>query len=164
MAGPVTAEVRAMDPGVPIYSVRTMDELLSHSLARRRLAMATIGAFAAFALILAAVGVYGVISYLVSQGTREIGIRMALGAGTRTILGLVVKQGMGLAAVGIVLGLGGALALTHLMSKLLYGVSARDTITFGVTAVLLAIVAFAASIIPARRAASVDPIEALRFE
>src|SRR5262249_20940691 len=123
-----------------------------------------VGAFALFAMLLAAVGVYGVMSYLVSQSTHDIGVRVALGAQTGSIVGLVVRQGMQLAGIGIVLGLAGAVGLTRLMASLLFGVSPRDLVTFGGVAFLLAAVALLATIIPASRATRVDPIVALRDE
>ena len=151
-----------MDAGVPVYDIRTMEERLHDSLARQRFATAMLGAFAAFALLLAAVGVYGVISYLVTQSTHDIGLRVALGAQPGHILGLVVRQGMTLAVVGIVAGLIGSAALTRLMAGLLFGVSATDIATFGAVAAILAAVVCAATLIPARRATSVDPMVALR--
>ena len=123
-----------------------------------------LGAFAAFALLLAAVGVYGVMSYLVSQSTHDIGVRIALGAQRANILGLVVRQGMELAAIGIAGGLTGALVLTRVMASLLFGVSATDAITFSTVAVILGAAAFTATVIPAHRATRVDPMVALREE
>ena len=141
-----------------------MQDRVYDSLARQRFATAMLGAFALFALILAAVGVYGVISYLVTQSTHDIGVRVALGAQAGQILGLVVRQGLALAAVGIAAGLIGAAVLTRLMSSLLFGVSATDALTFGAVAAILAAVVCAATIIPARRATGVDPMVALREE
>lgn len=164
LAGPVAREIRAADPDVPVYEIRTMQDLLYDSLARQRFASTMLGAFAIFALLLAAVGIYGVMSYLVSQGTHDIGVRVALGAQSGNILGLVVRQGMQLVAIGIVAGLAGALGLTRVMSSLLFGVSATDAFTFGAVAALLAVVALAATVIPARRATRVDPMVALREE
>jgi putative ABC transport system permease protein len=149
---------------VPVYDVRTMDDRLYDSLARQRFASAMLGAFAAFALLLAAVGVYGVMSYLVTQSTHDIGVRVALGAQPADILGLVVRQGLLLAAVGIAAGLIGSAALTRLMASLLFGVSATDALTFGSVAAILAAVVCAATMIPARRATGVDPMVALRDE
>jgi putative ABC transport system permease protein len=123
-----------------------------------------LGAFAAFALLLAAVGVFGVMSWLVSQTTHDMGVRLALGARPGNIVGLVVRQGMTLAAIGIVGGLLGALALTRVMTSLLFGVSATDAATFSAVAVMLAGVALAATVIPALRAAGVDPMVALRVD
>jgi predicted permease len=164
LANAIVHEIHAVDPGVPVYAIRTMEERLYDSLARQRFATTMLGAFAAFALILAAVGVYGVMSYLVTQSTHDIGLRLALGAQPGQILGLVVRQGMLLAAVGIVAGLIGSAALTRLMASLLFGVSSTDAVTFAAVAVTLAAVVFAATAIPARRATGVDPMVALREE
>jgi predicted permease len=163
-AGEIAHEIHAVDPNVAVYDVRTMQDRLHDSLARQRFAATMLGAFAAFALLLAAVGVYGVMSYLVSQSTHDIGVRIALGAQPGNILGLVLRHGMELAAVGIVGGLIGALALTRVMASLLFGVTATDALTFSSVAAILAVVAFAATVIPARRALTVDPTVALREE
>lgn len=164
IAGAVTGEIHAVDPDAVAYDVRTMQDRLSDSLARQRFAATMLSAFAAFALLLASVGIYGVMSYLVSQGTHDIGVRMALGARPRNILGLVARQGMTLAGAGIFAGLAGALALTRVMASLLFGVTTTDALTFSVVAVVLAAIAFAATMVPARRAVLVDPILALREE
>jgi predicted permease len=164
LANAIVREIHAVDAGVPVYDIRTMQERLYVSLARQRFATAMLGAFAAFALLLAAVGVYGVISYLVTQSTHDIGVRVALGAQPGHILGLVLRQGIALAVVGIVAGLIGSAALTRLMSSLLFGVSATDALTFGAVALILAAVVCAATVIPARRATGVDPMVALRDE
>jgi predicted permease len=164
LAGAITREVHAVDPNVVVYDVRTMQDRLYDSLARQRFATTMLGAFAAFALLLAAVGVYGVMSYLVSQGTHDIGVRMALGARPANILRLVTRQGMELAGIGIAGGLIGALALTRVMVGLLFGVSTTDAVTFSTVALILAAVALVATVIPARRAISIDPIVALREE
>jgi putative ABC transport system permease protein len=156
--------VREADPTLPIFAVRTMDEYLERTLTSKRLMMLVLALFASVALTLAAVGIYGVMSYAVAQRTSEIGIRMALGAHPRDVLRLVVGQGLILTIVGLVLGLGAAFVLTRLMTALLFGVSATDTMTFAGVAVLLAAVAFLACWIPARRAARVDPLVALRYE
>jgi predicted permease len=163
-AAAVMKEVHALDPNVPVYEVKTMEQLLSDSLARRRFAMVALGLFALVAMILAAVGIYGVISYSVTQRTREIGIRMALGASRGDVLRMIVRQGMLLAAVGLGLGLAGALGVTRLMESLLFGVGATDPLTFIGIAVLLGGVALVACYIPARRATKVDPMAALRYE
>jgi ABC-type antimicrobial peptide transport system permease subunit len=160
----VVREIHAVDPNVAVYGIRTMQDRLYDSLARQRFASTLLGAFAAFALLLAAVGIYGVMSYLVTQSTHDIGVRVALGARPGNIVGLVVRQGMELAVTGIVAGLAGAFALTRVMTSLLFGVSATDAVTFTAVAVLLAAVAFAATVIPARRATRVDPMVALREE
>jgi len=158
------AEIRALDPDLPIYNVRTMTDRVDESLARRRFAMLLLALFAALALGLAAVGIYGVIAYLVSQGTREIGIRMALGATPRRIQTLIVTQGLVLAVVGVTLGLAGALVMTRFMRTLLFGVGATDSLTFGAIALALTVVALVASWLPARRAARIDPMVSLRAE
>ena len=157
-------EIHAVDPNVVAYNIRTMQDRLYDSLARPRFSSTMLGAFAAFALVLAAVGIYGVLSYFVTQSTHDMGVRMAMGARPGNIVGLVLRHGLKLLAAGMVAGLAGAAALTRVMSSLLFGVSATDTLTFGVVAALLAAVAIGAMVIPARRAASVDPILALREE
>ena len=164
LSGAVVREIHAVDPNVAVYGIRTMQDRLYDSLARQRFSSTLLGAFAAFALLLAAVGIYGVMSYLVTQSTHDIGVRVALGARPGNIIGLVVRQGMELATIGILAGLGGAAAVTRVMSSLLFGVSATDAITFCAVALLLAVVAFTAIVIPARRATRVDPMVALREE
>jgi predicted permease len=160
----VTATARSIDDNVTIYDVKTMEQRLSDSLARRRFAMLALGLFAVVAMVLAAVGIYGVMSYSVTQRTREIGIRMALGASPRDVLKLVVGQGMLLAAIGVCIGLASAFAATRLMANLLFGVSATDPATFVIPGFVLASVALLACYVPARRAARVDPMVALRNE
>jgi predicted lysophospholipase L1 biosynthesis ABC-type transport system permease subunit len=164
VAPALRAAVRAVDPDQPIYLVRTMDEVIQHSLSGRQLDLWLLGIFASIALVLSAAGLYGVISYLVAQRTRELGIRMALGAQQEHVVALVMRRGSALIVVGIALGLLGALALTRLLQNLLYGVSARDPLTFGAIAALLAVVALVATYLPARRAARVDPLTAIRSE
>jgi predicted permease len=164
VASAMVREIHAIDAGVPVFEVRTMQERLHDSLARQRFSMAVLGGFAGFAMLLAAVGVYGVISYMVTQGTHDIGLRMALGAQQRNILGLVVKQGMALAAIGIVAGLMGAFSLTRVMATLLFGVSATDVATFSVVTLFLVAIALVASYVPALRATRVDPVVALHYE
>jgi ABC-type antimicrobial peptide transport system permease subunit len=141
-----------------------MENVVSDSLARRRFIMILLGAFAAMALTLANLGIYGVISYLVVQRGREIGIRMALGAERRSVLMMVMKQGMALVLSGIAIGLAGAYLLTRLIASLLYGVTTRDPVTFIVTPLILAAVALLAISIPALKATNVDPLRALRYE
>ena len=147
-----------------MYDVATMQQRLFQSMARQRFAMVMLTAFAAFALLLATVGIYGVMSHLVSQRTRDIGIRIALGAEKRSILGMIFRQGVGLAIVGIVAGFVGASFLTRLMTTLLFGVSPTDVVTLASVAALLGAVAAAASYLPALRATRVDPLVALRDE
>lgn len=160
----VVSQIHAVDPDVVVYDVRTMQERLHDSLARQRFSSTMLGAFASFALLLAAVGLYGVMSHLVTQGTHDIGVLVTLGARPGDIVGLVVRQGMALAAIGILLGLVGSAALTRVMASLLFEVSTRDLVTFAAVPALLAMVAFAATAIPAWRASRVDPIVALRYE
>jgi predicted permease len=160
----VKQTLRGLDPDLPMYYIRTMAERVDESLARRRFSMLLLGLFAGLAFALATIGIYGVMAYLVNQGTREIGIRMALGATQRDILTLVVRQGMTLALLGVAIGLAGAFALMRLMSSLLFGVSASDPFTFAAISLLLAFVALVACTIPARRAARIDPMISLRCE
>jgi predicted permease len=157
-------QVRAVDPDLPVFGERTMEDVVSASLARRRFALQVVGGFGVLALLLAGVGVYGVVAYSVSQRTREIGIRLALGASSGAILRWVFRQGMRLTLLGTAVGLVVAFALTRLLSGLLFGVSAADPITFVGLATLLALVALLACYIPARRATKVDPMVALRHE
>jgi ABC-type antimicrobial peptide transport system permease subunit len=147
-----------------IFGVQTMDSIISDSMASRRFSMILLVVFAVLALLLASVGIYGVISYVVGQRTNEIGIRMALGAHQRNILLLILGRGGKLAGLGVAIGLAAALGLTRLMATLLYGIGATDPLTFAGVAVLLTMVALAACYIPARRAANLDPTVALRYE
>jgi predicted permease len=160
----IVEHVHALDGDVPVFDIATMQERVHDSLARQRFAMTMLGAFAVFAMILAAIGIYGVMSFLVTQGTSDIAIRMALGAQRGSILSLVMQQGMGLALIGIAAGVLGALSLTHLMRGLLFNVSATDPVTFIGVAALLTAVTLAACYFPARRAMRVDPMVALRYE
>ena len=162
MADAIVQQVRDIDPDVPVNDIATMQQRVYESVARQRFAMTMLGAFAGFAMILAAIGVYGVMSFLVTQGSSEIAIRMALGAQRTSILSLVFQQGMGMALIGIAVGLFGAFGLTRLMGALLFGVSATDPMTFVGVVVLLTMVALAACYFPARRAMRVDPMVALR--
>jgi putative ABC transport system permease protein len=167
-AGPLAAavrqEVHALDGLLAVFDVKTMDELLADSIALRRFSMLALGLLAALALTLAAVGIYGVMAYSVTQRTHEIGVRMALGAQSSDVLRLIVRQGLALAFIGIGTGTVAALALTRLLASLLFGVSTSDPLTFVVVPALLALVALFACLIPARRATKVDPIIALRYE
>jgi putative ABC transport system permease protein len=164
LAGVIREQVFAADKSQPVYDIQTMDERVARSLDERRFAMLLLGIFSGFALVLAAIGLYGVLAFAVSQRTREIGIRMALGAGAGDVLRQVMRQGMILVSIGIVLGLAAALALTRVMSSLLYGVSATDPLTFAAISLLLLGVALGACFVPARRATRVDPMVALRYE
>ncbi len=156
--------VRSVDADQPLYQVLTMEEVIGGSVAERRLNLLLLGTFALIALVLATAGLYGVISYLVAQRTREIGIRVALGAQTRDVVWLVMRQGGRLTAVGIGVGIAGALGLSRIMESLLHGVSARDPLTLGALAALLGCVALVATWLPARRAARVDPVIAIKSE
>jgi putative ABC transport system permease protein len=160
----VRREVQAIDASQPVFNVNTMEQVLADSLASQRLSMLLLSIFASVALILAAVGIYGVLSYTVVQRTHEIGIRMALGARVQDVFKLVVGQAMTMVLIGIGLGLVGAFAITRVMASLLYGVSATDPLTFGLVSLLLAAIALIACLIPARRATKVDPMVALRYE
>jgi putative ABC transport system permease protein len=164
LASTVRQAVREVDPGLPLFKVETMEEVVSESLASRRLNLWLLAIFAGIALVLSAAGLYGVISYLVAQRTREMGVRIALGAQTRDVIGLVMRQGARLTAAGIGIGLLGALAFTRVLASLLFGVSARDPLTFAGIAALLSAVALAATWLPARRAARVEPVVAIRRE
>ncbi len=156
--------IHEVDPYQPLSSIRTMNDVLSRETAQRRVGMILLMTFAGLALLLAALGIYGVLSYFVVQHTPEIGLRLALGAQTSDVLRLVIGKGMRLALLGVVIGLAGAFALTRLMQSLLFGVKANDPLTFGLLALLLALVALLACYIPARRATKVDPMVALRYE
>jgi predicted permease len=160
----IREQVFAIDKGLPLYNIATMDQLVANSVAQSRLNLSLLVAFAVLALALAAVGVYGVMAYAVTQRTQEFGIRMALGASPADVLKQVFLEGGRLAALGLGLGLIAALALTRLMASMLYGVKPNDPLSLGVAAAILAVVAFAACYIPARRATLVDPLVALRYE
>jgi predicted permease len=164
LAGVVQRQVQALDPDQPVYRIRTMSELMSESMARRRLSMFLLAIFAAVALALAAVGIYGIMSYSVAQRAHEVGIRMALGARSFDVVRMVLGQSLGLTLAGIFAGLLGSLALTNLLSSLLFNVKATDATTFFLVALILALVGLVASFVPAYRATTVDPVDALRQE
>jgi len=163
-AATIVRTIHEADPTVPVYDVRTMDDRMHASLARQRFSMLLLGAFALFALGLAMIGVYGVMSHLVAQGTHDIGVRMALGAERRRIIGMVMQRGFELTASGLALGLVGAALVTRVMASLLFGVSPTDWVTFLAVPFILAAVGLLACYLPARRATTVDPVVALREE
>jgi ABC-type antimicrobial peptide transport system permease subunit len=164
LAAPLAREVRAVDPDQPTYGIRTMGEIVAYATAARRFSMQLLGAFAVLALALAAVGIYGVMAFVVGQRTREIGIRIALGAHPRAVVRLVLGQALVLAAAGVVTGIAAAAVVTRLLSGLLFEVRATDPMTYTLIAGLLGTTAAAAAWRPAHRAARVDPIRALRAE
>jgi putative ABC transport system permease protein len=164
VVAPIEQAIHTADKELPVYAVWTMDQLLGNSLSERRLTLVLLASFAALALLLAAVGVYGVIAYTVRQRTRELGIRLALGAQAGAVLRLILREGLKLTLIGIALGLTAAFALTRWMESLLFGVRPTDPLTFGVIALVLLLVAICACWIPARRATQVDPLIALRSE
>jgi putative ABC transport system permease protein len=163
LAGAIRREVAQLDPDLPV-SVSTMDEVVAESIWQPRLYATLFAAFAGGALLLALIGIYGVMAFLVQTRTHEIGIRMALGATTRDVFKLIVGRGMKLTAVGVLIGVGGAIALTRLMHSLLFNTSTTDPVTFILISILLSVAAFLACYLPARRAAKVDPLIALRYE
>jgi putative ABC transport system permease protein len=156
--------IQAVDPHVPITSIRSMTDVASTALAQQRFNMMLIGIFAASALLLTMVGLYGLLSYQVSQRTREIGVRMALGARRADVLRAIVVRGLMLTFVGIVIGVAGSLGLGRFLETLLFGVSATSPWIFAIVAGALFVVAFLASVVPARRAMRVEPVIALRYE
>ena len=157
----VRTQVRHLDPEIPVARVSTMEKLIDESVAQPRFRTFLIGIFSGVAMLLAAIGIYGVVAYSVSQRTHEIGIRMALGARRSDVLRMVVRQGMRLTLIGVALGVIGALALTRLTANLLFGVGATDPVTFAAISILLICVALLATYIPARRASRLDPMAAL---
>jgi putative ABC transport system permease protein len=156
--------VQAIDPDLPIANPRTMDELIAQSVGQRRLSMLLLSVFSGIALVLASIGIYGLMSYSVAQRSRELGVRIALGAGRSDVLRLVLRQGMRLAGMGIVVGVAAAFALTRVIASQLYGVTATDPTTFLAVAALLGLTALAANLVPALRATRVDPAVILRDE
>jgi putative ABC transport system permease protein len=164
LADDVRAAVWSVDRDQPVWRVRSMETALANNVASPKFIMTLMTGFAALALLLTALGLYGVMAYVVSQRTHEIGIRMALGAQRGDVLRLVLRQGMALALIGVGLGLAAALAATRAMQSLLFGVTANDPMTFAAVSLVLALVALLACYVPARRATKVDPMVALRYE
>ena len=162
--GAVRSQILAIDPDLPVFKAESLEHIVSESVARPRFNMYLLGVFALIALMLSVIGIYGLMSYSVSQRTHEIGIRMAMGARAGDVIRMIVGQGMLLAAAGIGIGLVAAVALTRVFSSFLFGVAATDPITFGIVTVLLALVTLVAIYVPARRATRVDPLYALRYE
>jgi putative ABC transport system permease protein len=160
----VRREIHAVDPNQPVSNVATLDEQLSNGTQRRRVGMTLLVAFAALSLLLAVIGIYAVLAFFVTNHRPEIGVRVALGAQKRDILGLVFKKGLTLALAGIVIGIAGAVAITRLMASLLFGVKPVDVLTFVAVSICVLTVALFACYIPARRATKVDPLIALRYE
>jgi putative ABC transport system permease protein len=153
-----------VDRDLPLARIMTMNQLIESSMGQRRLSTALLGVFAGIALVLASLGIYGVMSYTVAQRTRELGVRVALGASRQNVLGMVLRQGMTLAVIGVAIGLAGAAALTRFMASQLYDIRATDPLTFATVTGVLAVVALGATLVPALRATRVDPIVALREE
>jgi len=162
--GEVREQVQSVDPTLPVFGAQKLNDTVSAALSERRFSMEMVGLFALTALLLAALGIYGVVSYMVSERTHEIGIRLALGAQQQNILRMILRQGLGLAIAGAAVGLACALIVSHLVAGLLYGVRPTDPLTFAGVALLLVGVALLACYIPARRAIRVDPLVALRYE
>jgi ABC-type antimicrobial peptide transport system permease subunit len=164
LRGPVTATIASLDPGLPIFGVRTLEEHIGASAFRQRLGSQVLGAFGALGLVLAAVGLYGVLAYAVSQRQREIGVRLAVGARPVDVFALVMRQGLGLVAGGALAGVTVAVPASHLLGSLLFGTSPGDPTTYAAVALLLGAVAALACLVPARRATRVDPMTTLRCE
>jgi putative ABC transport system permease protein len=164
IASSIRSTVSELDPSVPVFQLQTMGDVVADSLVRPRFLSLLLGAFSAIALSLAAIGIYGVMAYSVTQRTQEIGVRVALGATTRNVLAMVVGEGLKMTVVGLAVGLTGAFALTRLMASLLFEVSATDPLTFAMVGFGLTAVGLLACFVPARRAAKVDPMVALRYE
>ncbi len=160
----IEAAIHEIDPNLPLFNIQTMNEIIDASIGNERLTMVLLIGFAALALLMAAIGVFGVTSYSVSQRTHELGIRMALGANRGSVLALVLRQEMGACLIGIVAGVIGALFMASLLESLLFGVTSRDSVTLSIAAVVLLAVTAIACVIPAQRATRVDPVTALRLE
>jgi len=164
VAAGALAAIREIDPAQPVFRISTMDRVVAESLSHQRFAMLLLACFAALAVVLAAVGIYSVLAYVVRRRGREIGIRIALGAQTGDVVRLVVAQGMRPALLGIAVGLASALALARVVSSLVYGISPSDPATFAAVTALLALVALAACLLPARQATRIAPLRALQEE
>ena len=164
LASAVRSEVQALDPSLPVSNIKTVSQMIDERISAKRLMTYILAVFGLTALLLASVGIYGVMSYAVTQRTQEIGIRMALGARAIDVLKLVVRNGMSLALIGMAIGLAGAYALTRLLANLLFHVTPTDSLTFAAVSLSLILVALLACYIPARRATKVDPLVALRYE
>ncbi len=164
LSAAIQHEIQSVDSQLAASKIRTMDQVISESTARQNFNMLLLTIFAGLALLLAAIGIYGLMSYTVEQRTQELGIRMALGAGRGDMLKLVVRQGMLLAGIGVVIGLAASFGLNRLLANLLFGVKATDPITYAAVTVILVSVALLATYIPARRATKIDPLIALRYE
>ena len=164
LSAAIQHEILAVDNQLAASKIRTMEQVISDSTARQNFNMLLLTTFAGLALLLAAIGIYGLMSYTVEQRTQEIGIRMALGAAREDMLKLIVRQGMLLAGIGVVIGLAASFGLTRLLAGLLFGVKTTDLLTYAAVAIILISVAFLATYIPARRATRIDPLVALRYE
>jgi ABC-type antimicrobial peptide transport system permease subunit len=164
LAASIRQAAEKVDSSAVVYDVRPMEEIIARSISTQRLTMLLLSVFSALALVLSAIGIYGVISYLTAQRTHEIGVRVALGASSKDVLRMVLGQGMRMTLIGVAIGIAAAFGLTRLITKMIYGVGATDPLTFAGVAVLLSAVALCACYIPARRATRVDPIVALRYE
>jgi len=164
MVPSLRAAVSAIDKNMAIFNVKTLEKVVSDSIAQPRFNMVLLAIFAGLALILASVGIYGVMSYSVTQRTQELGVRMALGAQRRDIFSLVLKQGIILALIGVGIGVAGAIGLSKVLGSVLYGISATDPLTFISVALIMIVVALVACFFPARKATKVDPLTAMRYE